>query len=88
MVLRFINSIWLDFLGLSWRHLGKEQFLGSNCSVSVLASEVRCRKNCIYFRHRVADEWYVYDMESGKISQGWSEANATSSAIWIEQIKE
>lgn len=82
----------LNLARLSWIKLEtfgeKAVFVGSNCSVSVLASEVGCRKNCIYFRHRVADEWCVYDMESGKISQGWSEANLTSSAIWIEQTEE
>ncbi|KAG2410008.1 hypothetical protein LR48_Vigan393s002100 [Vigna angularis] len=40
-------------------------FVGSNCSLSVLASEVGCRRNCIYFRNPVADEWTVYDMQSG-----------------------
>jgi len=47
-------------------------FVGSNCSVSVLASEVGCRRNCIYFRHPVADEWTVYDMESGSVFWGKS----------------
>ncbi|KAK7319513.1 hypothetical protein RJT34_04234 [Clitoria ternatea] len=82
----------LNLARLSWfklESLGERTvFVGSNCSVCVLASEVGCRKNCIYFRHPMRDEWWVYDMESGKVLGGWSEANPTASAIWIEQIEE
>ncbi|KAG4999470.1 hypothetical protein AAZX31_08G064400 [Glycine max] len=56
---------------LSWVKLesvGERAVLvGSNCSMSVLASEVGCRKNCIYFKHPVVDEWCVHDMELGNI---------------------
>ncbi|CAJ1936160.1 unnamed protein product [Sphenostylis stenocarpa] len=77
----------LNMARLSWfkvESVGERAvFVGSNCSVSVVASEVGCRRNCVYFRHLVDDdEWNVYDMEIGSISQGWSEANPTiSSAI-------
>jgi len=61
----------LNMARLSWfkvESVGERAvFVGSNCSVSVLASEVGCRRNCIYFRHPVADEWTVYDMESGSV---------------------
>nr|KYP61210.1 Putative F-box protein At3g25750 family [Cajanus cajan] len=83
----------LNFARLSWLKLEtlgeRAVFVGSNCSMSVMASEVGCRKNCIYFRHPVDDDlWWVYDMESGNISLGWSETNPATSAIWIEQIDE
>ncbi|KAK7363050.1 hypothetical protein VNO77_05179 [Canavalia gladiata] len=82
-----LNSARLSWLKLE--SLGKRTlFVGSNCSVSVLASELGCRKNCIYFRHPLADEWWVYGMESGNISPGWSQEDPTTSAIWIQQTEE
>ncbi|KAK7400388.1 hypothetical protein VNO78_11594 [Psophocarpus tetragonolobus] len=85
-----IEIYQLNLARLSWLKLGtlgeRAVFVGSNCSVSVLASEVGCRRNCIYFRHSVTHEWCVYDMESSNILQGWNEANPTS-AIWFQQIQ-
>ncbi|MED6221287.1 hypothetical protein PIB30_053006 [Stylosanthes scabra] len=68
---------WLKLESLGERTV----FVGSNCSMSVLASEVGCRKNSIYFRAFRADEWCVYDMESDTISLGCSK-------FWMEPIVE
>ncbi|KAF2320588.1 hypothetical protein GH714_028684 [Hevea brasiliensis] len=42
--------------------------MGANCCMSVSASRVGCRRNCVYFTLCSADGWWVYDLETGIIS--------------------
>ncbi|KAL0361002.1 UNVERIFIED_CONTAM: hypothetical protein Sradi_3784700 [Sesamum radiatum] len=63
----------LDIPKLSWvkvEDLGdRTLFLEDECCMGVTASEVGCKKNCVYFsHHRVDDQWWVFDVESGSIS--------------------
>ena len=66
---------WIKLESLGERTL----FVGSNCCVSVLTAEVGSKKNCVYFRQPVGDEWWIYDMESN---------STTKSLAWIEPTDE
>ncbi|THG06029.1 uncharacterized protein LOC114288273 [Camellia sinensis] len=83
----------LDFARLSWvkmERLGdRTMFVGTNCCMSVTASKVGCKSNCVYFTHQAMDGWWVYDMERGCISPGWNITySSTKSPIWDEPIEE
>ena len=72
-----VEVFGLNFVRLSWiktESLGDQTlFVGENCCVSVSASKVGCKSNCLYFHftHNANDGWWLYDMESGGISQGF-----------------
>ncbi|KAM4077676.1 hypothetical protein ACJW30_12G157100 [Castanea mollissima] len=72
-----VEVFGLNFFRLSWiqtESLGDQTlFVGENCSVSVSASKVGCKSNC----------WWLYDMESGGISQGWSDTNSKTKSPWF-----
>ncbi|CAN6705687.1 unnamed protein product [Malus baccata var. baccata] len=55
-------------------------FLGDNFSISVKASNFPgCLPNCIYYpKHRLDDDYGVYDVESRSYSQTYREDHATS----------
>ncbi|XVE49440.1 hypothetical protein DITRI_Ditri01bG0082600 [Diplodiscus trichospermus] len=77
---------------LSWvkmTSLGeKSLFFGTNCCMSVRGSRVGCRSNCVYFTYYTADGWWVFDMEKGWISPGWSDNSTIKSPVWTEAIQE
>ena len=74
-----VEVFWLDFVRLSrikTKSLGDQTlFVGENCCVSVSASKVGCKRNCLYFHfsNNTIHGWWLYDMKSGSISPGWSE---------------
>ena len=67
----------LDIGTLSWikmERLGdRTLFRGSDCCMSVSASKVGCRSDCIYFRNHIDEDWCAYDFQKG-ISQCESDA--------------
>ncbi|KAI8554740.1 hypothetical protein RHMOL_Rhmol05G0121400 [Rhododendron molle] len=77
----------LQFDKLSWvktESIGdRTLFVGTNWCVSVDASKIGCREDCIYFSYETVDDWWVYDMERGSISPGWKncDSNTKSSNI-------
>uniref|UniRef100_A0A2C9V4U5 KIB1-4 beta-propeller domain-containing protein n=1 Tax=Manihot esculenta TaxID=3983 RepID=A0A2C9V4U5_MANES len=78
----------LDTAKLTWvkkENLGSDRtlFVGGNCCMSVSASEVGCRKNCVYFTQGKVDGWWVYDMETSTINS-FSEFPAWDEAMLIE----
>ncbi|KAJ6905576.1 hypothetical protein NC652_023368 [Populus alba x Populus x berolinensis] len=63
----------LDVDDLTWikmESLGdRTLFLGSNCCMSVSASKVGCKRDCVYYTHRSGDYgWWVYDLDKATIS--------------------
>lgn len=63
----------LDVDDLTWikmESLGdRTLFLGSNCCMSVSASKVGCKRDCVYYTHRSGDYgWWVYDLDNATIS--------------------
>ncbi|KAH9696933.1 putative F-box protein [Citrus sinensis] len=63
----------LDVNTLSWIKIGRlggdsALFLGSNCCMSVSASKMGCKSDCVYFSHHREDDWWVYDLQRGSIS--------------------
>ncbi|KAH9657423.1 putative F-box protein [Citrus sinensis] len=63
----------LDVNTLSWIKIGRlggdsALFLGSNCFMSVSASKMGCKSDCVYFSHHREDDWWVYDLQRGSIS--------------------
>ncbi|XP_058215457.1 uncharacterized protein LOC131326624 [Rhododendron vialii] len=79
--LRFDTLSWVKMEGIGERTL----FVGTNCCLSVNASEVGCIRNCIYFSYQTVEGWWVYDMERGSISPGWDSSDSkTKSPVWDE----
>ncbi|XP_058215586.1 uncharacterized protein LOC131326737 [Rhododendron vialii] len=79
--LRFDTLSWVKMEGIGDRTL----FVGTNCCLSVNASEVGCIRNCIYFSCQTVEGWWIYDMERGSISPGWnSKDSKTKSPVWDE----
>ncbi|XP_010266422.1 PREDICTED: uncharacterized protein LOC104603941 [Nelumbo nucifera] len=67
----------LDLAKPSWIKMenlgGRTLFVGFTCCISVSASELGCRGNCIYFIQRGLPGWWVFHMETGGISPaGWN----------------
>nr|DAD37967.1 TPA_asm: hypothetical protein HUJ06_008608 [Nelumbo nucifera] len=60
--------------------------LGFTCCLSISASELGCRKNCIYFNQRGRPGWWVFDMKTCSISPGWN-SNADSPDFEIDYKK-
>ncbi|XP_059650074.1 uncharacterized protein LOC132295818 [Cornus florida] len=88
-----VEVFGLDVAKLSWvkvENLGDRTFFVSDeCCMFVTASKVGCRGNCIYFTRQTVDGWWLYDMERGSISPGWSNSNCmTKSPVWEELILE
>ncbi|EOX98629.1 F-box family protein with a domain of Uncharacterized protein function, putative [Theobroma cacao] len=86
-----VEVFQLNTAKLSWVRMAslgdRALFLGTNCCMSVSASRVGCRSNCVYFTYHTADGWWVFDMEKSCISPGWSDA-ATTSPVWTAPIQE
>ncbi|KAG5548402.1 hypothetical protein RHGRI_013928 [Rhododendron griersonianum] len=79
--LRFDTLSWVKMERIGDRTL----FMGTNCCLSVNASEVGCMRNCIYFSYQTGEGWWVYDMERGSISPSWdSTDSSTKSPVWDE----
>ncbi|XP_058215366.1 uncharacterized protein LOC131326560 [Rhododendron vialii] len=72
--LRFDKLSWVKMESIGDRTL----FVGTNWCISVDASEIGCRLDCIYFSYETDDEWWVYDMERGSISPGWKNCDSTT----------
>ncbi|KAK7861128.1 hypothetical protein CFP56_024278 [Quercus suber] len=84
-----VEVFGLDFVRLSRikaESLGDQTlFIGYNSFLSVSASKVGCKSNCLYFHftHNAIDDWWPYDMESGRITQGRSDTKSkTQSPVW------
>nr|POE62024.1 hypothetical protein CFP56_56415 [Quercus suber] len=84
-----VEVFGLDFVRLSRikaESLGDQTvFIGYNSFLSVSASRVGCKSNCLYFHftHNAIDDWWQYDMESGRITQGRSDTKSkTQSPVW------
>ena len=84
-----VEVFGLNFVRLSWiktESLGDQTlFVGENCCVRVSASKVGCKSNRLYFHftHNANDAWWLYDLESGGISQGWSDTNSKTKSPWF-----
>ncbi|KAG8364166.1 hypothetical protein BUALT_Bualt19G0098800 [Buddleja alternifolia] len=46
-------------------------FLEDECCMAVDSSKLGCKKNCVYFTHYRVDNWWVFEMENGRISQAF-----------------
>ncbi|XWS68204.1 hypothetical protein CRYUN_Cryun04dG0071100 [Craigia yunnanensis] len=75
---------WVKMTRLGNRTL----FMGTDCCMSVPASRVGCRSNCVYFTYHTADGWWVFDMEKGCVTPGWDDYSTTKSPVWTEAIQE
>ncbi|KAH0727298.1 hypothetical protein KY284_003163 [Solanum tuberosum] len=74
---------WLKLDNLGHRTL----FAGINCCMSVPASQVGCRNNCVYFTHHSIDGWRLYDMRSGYITPCYDDAGSEiKNPTWEEPI--
>ncbi|KAH0732075.1 hypothetical protein KY289_003263 [Solanum tuberosum] len=81
----------LQIEDLSWLKLDnlgdRTLFAGINCCMSVPASQVGCRNNCVYFTHLSIDGWRLYDMRSGYISPCYDDAGSEiKNPTWEEPI--
>lgn len=43
-------------------------FVGENCCISVSASELGCKRNCVYFSLEDDEVWRMCDVEKGSVS--------------------
>ncbi|KAI8554753.1 hypothetical protein RHMOL_Rhmol05G0122100 [Rhododendron molle] len=83
--LRFDTLSWVKMERIGDRTL----FLGTNCCLSVNASEVGCMRNCIYFSCETVEGWWIYDMERGSISPAWNSTDSRAkSPVWDEPEEE
>ncbi|XP_058215547.1 uncharacterized protein LOC131326707 isoform X1 [Rhododendron vialii] len=74
--LRFDRLSWVKMESIGDRTL----FVGTNCCMSVNASKIGCKVDCIYFSNQTVGEWLVYDMERGSISPGWENYDSSTRA--------
>ncbi|KAH0727274.1 hypothetical protein KY284_003139 [Solanum tuberosum] len=63
MKLEMDDVSWLKLDNLGNRTL----FAGTNCCISVNASQLGCRSNCIYFIEHATDTWKFYELGSDNI---------------------
>ena len=81
--LHFDRLTWVKMERLGDRAL----FVGDNSCMWVNASEVGCKRNCVYFSHYRVDGWWFYDMESGGVLPGWRGSDfTTKSVLWDEEM--
>ncbi|XP_048232183.1 uncharacterized protein LOC125370486 [Ricinus communis] len=85
----YVEVYQLNTAKLGWikkESLGERTlFLGSNCCMSVSASKVGCRGNCVYFSRGSTQGWWVYEMDTCTITS----INASNlSAVWVEPTVE
>ncbi|KAF3639004.1 putative interferon-related developmental regulator 1-like [Capsicum annuum] len=81
----------LQIEDLSWLKLDnlgdRTLFAGINCCISVPASQIGCRNNCVYFTHRLIDGWRIYDMRSGCIAPCYDDTGCeVANPVWEEPI--
>ncbi|KAJ8572454.1 hypothetical protein K7X08_008965 [Anisodus acutangulus] len=81
----------LQIEDLSWLRLDnfgdRTLFTGIKCCMSVPASQVGCRNNCVYFTHHAIDRWRLYDMRNGCISPCYDDAGSEiENPVWEEPI--
>ncbi|MCD9559022.1 hypothetical protein HAX54_016738 [Datura stramonium] len=81
----------LQIEDLSWLKLDnlgdRTLFAGINCCMSVPASQVGCRNNCVYFTHSPINGWRLYDMRSGCISPCYDDSGSEiKNPLWEEPI--
>ncbi|XP_059310783.1 uncharacterized protein LOC132062177 [Lycium ferocissimum] len=76
---------WLKVDNLGDRTL----FAGTKCCMSVTASQLGCRSNCVYFNEHTTNTWRLYEMESATIFPCFDYYGCqTKSPAWEEQIVE
>ncbi|XP_070012491.1 putative F-box protein At3g25750 [Nicotiana sylvestris] len=64
-------------------------FVGSNSCMSVNASQLGCKSNCVYFNEDATNTWQFYEMESDTILPCFDEYGCqTRSPVWEEPIVE
>ncbi|TMX04949.1 hypothetical protein EJD97_003734 [Solanum chilense] len=78
---------------LSWLKLdklgNKTLFAGTNYCMSVNASQLGCRSNCVYFIERATNTWLFYEMGSDTISPCYDDyGSQTISPVWEEPTVE
>ncbi|MCD7457455.1 hypothetical protein HAX54_035103 [Datura stramonium] len=78
---------------LSWLKLdnlgNRTVFAGTNCCMSVNASQLGCRSNCVYFNEHATDIWKFYEMGSDTILSCFDDyGSETKSPLWEEPIEE
>ncbi|CAN4111990.1 unnamed protein product [Withania somnifera] len=74
---------WLKLDNLGNRTL----FVGTNCCMSVNASQLGCRSNLVYFNEHNTDTWRLYEIRSATISHGYG-SQTKNSVMWEEPIME
>ncbi|XP_059310782.1 uncharacterized protein LOC132062176 [Lycium ferocissimum] len=78
-----LSWIKLDNLG------NRTLFAGTNCCMSVNASQLGCRSNCIYFNEYATNTWMFYEMGSATILPCFDVyGSQTKSPVWEEPIVE
>ncbi|WMV12679.1 hypothetical protein MTR67_006064 [Solanum verrucosum] len=81
--LKIEDLSWLRLENLGDRTL----FAGIKCGMSVPASQIGCRNNCVYFTHHYIDGWRLYDIGSGCISPCYDDAGSEiKDPVWEEPI--
>ncbi|KAF5731899.1 hypothetical protein HS088_TW18G00585 [Tripterygium wilfordii] len=84
----------LDLHKLSWirvESVGERTvFVGANCCVSVKASQVGCKRNCVYFSLHTCGGWRFFDMDGGSISEAcYADSKCFTNALfWAESETE
>ncbi|CAA2953322.1 Hypothetical predicted protein [Olea europaea subsp. europaea] len=83
----------LDICKLLWvkvESLGDMMFfVEDECCMSLSASKVGCRGNCIYFTHHRVKDWWVFDMETCCISPtSGPNIEFTKSPMWDELMEQ
>ncbi|MCD9559025.1 hypothetical protein HAX54_016741 [Datura stramonium] len=83
--LRMDDQSWLKLDNLGHRTI----FAGTNCCMSVNASQLGCRSNCVYFTEHATDTWRLYEMGIATISRCFDDyGSETKSPVWEEPIEE
>lgn len=76
--------LWVEVERLGDRTL----FLENECCMGVTASKVGCKRNCIYFTHHRVENWWIFDMETGKISPAFgTKTGIQESVMWDEPME-
>ncbi|KAG8364165.1 hypothetical protein BUALT_Bualt19G0098700 [Buddleja alternifolia] len=63
-------------------------FLEDECCMGIDSRKVGCKKNCVYFTHHRVDNWWVFEMENGKISQAFGNDNEMKGSVMWDEPKE
>ncbi|MCD7451620.1 hypothetical protein HAX54_012882 [Datura stramonium] len=69
-------------------NLDRTIFAGTNCCMSVNASQLGCRSNCVYFTEHATDTWRLYEMGIALFRCFDDYGSETKSPVWEEPIEE